>query len=708
MPSWLPARLARVLVCNRAKGRSLVFPLVTCRTATRLAAAWLACLLNASPISAQSVDYAGFEQLFGEPVTTSATGKPQRISEVPVNMEIITADDIRRSGADNIPDILQFVAGISVRRYGFAAADVGIRGYNETSNPRLLVLLNGQQVYLDDLGRTQWYTLPVTLEEIRQIEVIKGPNTALFGFNAVSGVINIITYDPLQESVNTATLRGGTQGYASLSVVGTGRIADVGGLRVAADGFRAQDYAATSVAAGDLPFREAPQRGAFNIDARVQATSNVQLFASAAVVDTQIWEATSSPYYGTDFERTNWSRVGLVADTRYGLLSLSAYRNELLYVFSGATEWENINDTVTVVQASDLVKLDANHTIRIGLDYRDNQANSDAVLAGKVGYDVYSGSAMWDWQITPNLSLTNAVRFDHFALNQNGPLVPEVGYPSSAYHNRTIDQPSFNTGLVWKVTDQDTLRLLAARGLQLPSIYDLGLQDREIVGPSAGTLSLGNPGVSAASINNVELDWDRSLPKLSSTFRGAIFVQRTNNILINPYETAYLPDGAIVNGLEELRSTSQNVGYSSAIGTEIGLRGHSPSGFRWNASYSFISISDHLAINQTGIYSPQNFQQGTPTDVIVLSGGYTYERWEFDVQSKWQSWFLDYRANPNAVTLLPVKVSDYFLADARVGYRVSDNITVALSALQFNASSLQVSAGPPIQRRVFLSLTIHL
>jgi outer membrane receptor for ferrienterochelin and colicin len=145
MPSWLPVRLARVLVCSRAKGRSLASPLATSRTATRLAATWLAFLLNGSPGSAQSVDYAGFEQLFGEPVTTSATGKPQRISEVPANMEIITADDIRRSGADNIPDILQFVAGISVRRYGFAAADVGIRGYNETSNPRLLVLLNASR-----------------------------------------------------------------------------------------------------------------------------------------------------------------------------------------------------------------------------------------------------------------------------------------------------------------------------------------------------------------------------------------------------------------------------------------------------------------------------------------------------------------------------------------------------------------------------------
>ena len=125
------------------------------------------------------------------------------------------------------------VAGLDVRRYGFAAADVGVRGYNETSNPRLLVLLDGQQVYLDDLGRTQWYTLPVTLLEIKQIEVIKGPNTALFGFNAASGVINIVTYDPLYDRrINTAQVGVGTQDYASISAVGTGQISDQAALRV--------------------------------------------------------------------------------------------------------------------------------------------------------------------------------------------------------------------------------------------------------------------------------------------------------------------------------------------------------------------------------------------------------------------------------------------------------------------------------------------
>ncbi|MGD0434588.1 MAG: TonB-dependent receptor plug domain-containing protein, partial [Acetobacteraceae bacterium] len=95
-----------------------------------------------SIVHAQSVDYGALEQLYGEPVTTSATGTPQKASEVPANMEIITQDDIRRSGADNIPDILQFVTGLEVRRYGFADADVAVRGMNQPWNPRLLVLVN--------------------------------------------------------------------------------------------------------------------------------------------------------------------------------------------------------------------------------------------------------------------------------------------------------------------------------------------------------------------------------------------------------------------------------------------------------------------------------------------------------------------------------------------------------------------------------------
>lgn len=109
-----------------------------------------------STLHAQSADYGTLELLFGEPVATSATGKPQKVSEVPANMEIITQHDIRRSGADDIPSILQFVTGMDVRRYAFGDASVAVRGMNQPQSPRLPVLLNARQVDQDDYGDVAW------------------------------------------------------------------------------------------------------------------------------------------------------------------------------------------------------------------------------------------------------------------------------------------------------------------------------------------------------------------------------------------------------------------------------------------------------------------------------------------------------------------------------------------------------------------------
>ncbi len=666
----------------------------------------LCALILPVPAHAQAVNYDDLEQLLGEPVTTSATGKLQRVSEVPANMVIITADDIRRSGADNIPDILQFVAGLNVRRYGFAAADVGVRGYNETSNPRLLVLVNGQQVYLDDLGRTQWYTLPVQLDEIRQIEVIKGPSTALYGFNAASGVINIITYNPLYDSVNTATVRFGTQDYKALSAVGTVPITDMGAVRVSVDGFRANDFDPVTVNPDDLPYRASPERGAVNIDGRLRVAPGVELFASGAVVNTRAWEATASPYYGTDYQRTNWSRLGMSDDTRLGLLGLSAYRNELRYTYSGFSERVDLHDTVYVVQASDVVKPAASQTFRLGLDYRNNAATSSDSLAGRIGYEVFSASLMWDWQIIPSLTLTNAVRFDHFVLNQDGALLVGTGYTSSSYNDRAINQPSFNSGLVWKGSEQDTFRLLAARGLQLPSIYDLGLQDVEVYANQNQTdFFVGQPKLNATAISNAEFDWDRSLPAVLSTIRLAVFAQRTDDIISNPYEATPVDIGPLPNGTQGMILPAANVGNSSALGGELGLHGEAPFGLRWNASYSHISIFDHLSINRGGVYSPQEYRSGTPAHVVVLGVGYTRGAWEVNLQGRWQSHFTDFAANPTGSTLVPVTIGNYVVLNGRLAYKVTRNATLALSVLQFDNSHTLEAAAPPVERRIFLSAT---
>ncbi len=657
--------------------------------------------ISSSRAAAQSIDYQALEQLFGEPVTSSATGKPQRESDAPVNIEIITQDDIRRSGATSIPDVLQFVTGVDVRRYGIAAAEVGIRGYNQPYNPRLLVLVNGRQVYADDFGHVAWPTIPVQLQEIRQIEVIKGPNSALYGFNAVSGVINIITYDPMRDSINTATLQGGTQDYLSGAAVGTGQIGDRAGLRISLGGFRANDFAPGNLPSSDNDNRRSPKIGALNIDGRVRVAPGVEGFVEASVTDSRYAEKQFAGSFETSFARTNSLRAGITADTAFGLLSFSAYRNQENLSILATGLGGSVQERVYVVQASDLIKLGTDHTLRLGLEYRNNAATSLAFLNGTLGYEVYAANLMWNWQIRPDLSWTNAVRVDALRLTQAGTPIAGSGVSLADYGGKSMTVPSFNSGIVFNLTQKDTLRLMVARGVQVPSLVDFGIQ----LPPAAtgGAVVTGNPDLHPTTVDSIELDYDRALPRFASSLRMAIYGQRNRNLLSEP--TAVAPFIG-PTGLPVLQSA--NVGNSDAAGMEIGIKGHSASGFRWQASYAFVLTSDDTSLNRDGLTtSVIDFGHSVPRHVVVGGIGYTRDRWEMDLLGRWQSSYRDYETTSGALLLQPVDVKNYVMVSARIGFRVTDNILAAITVQQFNTSRLLQTAGPPVERRAIASLTVH-
>jgi outer membrane receptor for ferrienterochelin and colicins len=664
----------------------------------------LAIILAATSVvsaGAQEAELGALEQLFGEPVTTSATGKPQRASDVPANMEIINQDDIRRSGATSIPDVLQFVTGVDVRRYGMADAEVGVRGYNQPYNPRLLVLVNGRQVYSDDYGHVSWPTIPVQLEEIRQIEVIKGPNSALYGFNAVSGVINIITYDPLRDNLNTATLRGGTLGYFGGSAVGTGQLGDRAGIRVSAGGFRASDFPPGNLAADEATGRQSPQVGAFNIDGRLHVAPGVQAFAEASLSDSRFAEDGFTGTFDTMFSRTNSVRAGISADTAIGLLSFNAYRNEQLVSIAKIDFGGWVNEDVYVLQASDLVKLGSDHAVRVGLEYRNNADTSPDFLHGTIGYEVYAANLMWDWMITPHLSLTNAVRVDDLQLRYSGAPAAGSGFTAADYNHAGFAVPSFNVGLVFKATDDDTLRLTVARGVQVPSLVDFGLQfSAGQVGP---IVIAGNPNVHPSTVDNVEFDYDRAMPAIGSTLRTALFAQRTRDIISQPFA---VPPVTGPLGLPVF--LANNVGGSDAVGIEIGLKGHSNSGFRWNASYAFVTTTDSTVLNQGAVpTSAVDYAHSVPRHVLTAGIGYTWDKLELDLMGRWQSSYRDFQGIGSGFLLEPVEIRNYLTLNARAGYRLTDKLTVAVIAEQFNTSSLLRSAGPPVERLFIGSLTAH-
>jgi iron complex outermembrane receptor protein len=123
----------------------------------------------------------------------SATRSESKLSESPVPISVITAKEIASSGLDNIPDILARLPEIDVIRIGASQTEVSIRGKGINFNRRLLTMIDGRTEYNDLFGATLWHAFPIAINDIERIEVIRGPASALFGANAYSGVINIIT-----------------------------------------------------------------------------------------------------------------------------------------------------------------------------------------------------------------------------------------------------------------------------------------------------------------------------------------------------------------------------------------------------------------------------------------------------------------------------------------------------------------------------------
>ncbi len=156
----------------------------------------------------------GLEDLM-KVVVTSVSKKSQTLADTAAAAYVITADDIHRSGATNLPEALRLAPGVQVSALGNNKWAVSIRGFADRFANKLLVLVDGRSVYTPLFSGVLWETLDVPLETIARIEVIRGPGASIWGANAVNGVINIITRPAFDAQGGELALAGGTemQGY---------------------------------------------------------------------------------------------------------------------------------------------------------------------------------------------------------------------------------------------------------------------------------------------------------------------------------------------------------------------------------------------------------------------------------------------------------------------------------------------------------------
>jgi iron complex outermembrane receptor protein len=154
---------------------------------------------------------------------TSVSKKGQKLSQVAAAIFVITKEDIRRSGATNIPDLLRMVPGMEVAQINGSTWAVGSRGFNGQYANKLLVMVDGRSVYSLTFSGVFWDTLDLPLFDIERIEVIRGPGGTIWGSNAVTGVISIFTKKAAETSGTLLEAGAGNllQGFGMVQYGGT-------------------------------------------------------------------------------------------------------------------------------------------------------------------------------------------------------------------------------------------------------------------------------------------------------------------------------------------------------------------------------------------------------------------------------------------------------------------------------------------------------
>jgi len=167
------------------------------------------------------------------PLVASVSRLPQRLADAPTAVTVIDRDLIKASGARDLNDVFRLVPGFQTYPNNTEAARVSYHGMGDGDySTRVQVLIDGRSMYSPLFGGgVNWATLPVALEDIERIEVVRGTNAVSYGSNAFLGVINIITVDPALVRGTSVATSYGNQGVRDYLLRTGGKIGEVGDFR---------------------------------------------------------------------------------------------------------------------------------------------------------------------------------------------------------------------------------------------------------------------------------------------------------------------------------------------------------------------------------------------------------------------------------------------------------------------------------------------
>jgi iron complex outermembrane receptor protein len=485
------------------------------------------------------------EELF-ELEVTSVSKKPEPVSKTAAAIHVVTADDLRRMGAVSVPEALRYIPGVEVARVDSRGYAITARGFNGTVANKLLVLMDGRSVYTPLFSGVFWDVQDALIEDIEQIEVIRGPGATVWGANAVNGVINIITKSAAGTQGFLLTGGGGNveRGFGGVRYGGT--LGPRGHFRVYAKAYdRGPSLNPSGQEAGD---GSRMRQGGFRADWTPTPADGLTL---------------QGDLYGSAIDRRNLDRTELSGGNALARWTkrLSARSDFHLQAYYDRT---NRDIPTTFREGLDTYDVNlghrfapaARHDVVWGLGYRltrDDVSNTAALafLPSVKTQRLYSGFVQDELTLIPDLLfLTLGSKFEH------------NDYTGFEY------QPGVR--LAWTPTSRQTIWGAASRAVRAPSRID-----RDFFVPGQAPYFLvGSPNFQSEVVKAFELGY-----KGQHTSELATAVSTFYNVYDELRSLEVGPPAFLSNGLE-----GRGYGVEGEAVCQVG------GGWRLSAGYTFLRL----------------------------------------------------------------------------------------------------------------------
>jgi iron complex outermembrane recepter protein len=590
---------------------------------------------------------------------TSASKKEQKLSRVPAAIFVITQEDIRRSGAITLPDVLRMVPGLEVAQINSSTWAISARGFNGQYANKLLLLVDGRTVYTPVFSGVYWDAQDVALESIERIEVIRGPGATVWGANAVNGVINIITKIARDTQGGTVTGEGGNLVHGAGTVRYGGTIGARGSYRVFADGFEMSHFLTPDHQnAEDDWYR---YHGGFRADAEFSARDSLTMEGEAirgsAGEVVPVILSLQPPVNGSVELRDQFSGWNLLGRWRRVLSPRSD--STLQVYFDRSTR----GDTTYGVSLN---------TFDIDFQHRRAWGRRQDLVWG-LGYRLNSDRSENDYRISTNPLALNYQTFSSFVQDEIA-ILPDRLYASigtKLEHNYFTGfnlQPTAR--MTWSLTDRNMLWAAISGAQRTPSRGETGVRDNLIVSPGPDDLPIvvslvGNPAQKNERLIASEAGFRKAFTDRLS-FDSTVFFNQYRDLLSG--QTG--PPELETNPPPVHLLIPVNVGnqlYGETHGIEVFASAKLAARWTLSPGYSFLTMHLHRDAISTDTTTGPETQGSSPNQQAQLR---SFVNLPMHLQWTTSAYFVG--------RLVYQKIPSYTRLDTQLAWQPSDKISFGL------------------------------